>query len=131
MTLLPKRYINKGKQIVLRKIRRGRVKINGYCFEPRDQPTCPELEGTRCAFGVYWTGSRPETHWQMGDFVYLWGGEEMYAAINDESFTKASNKWHKLVTKDDGYMYWTWWRLSRVQSVAHMDRMKGYKWKPK
>ena len=110
MTLLPRIFPNKGKRIVLRKIRRGRVKINGYWFEPDDISVPLELEGKRCAFGVYWTGSKTENRWQIENFVSLWGSEEMHNSINDESFTNAYHDWGEISTDNDGFLNWAWWR---------------------
>ena len=117
MTLLTKIFKNRGNGIVLRTIRNGRVKINGYWFEPDKKPMCPELEGTRSAFGVYWTGDYKMNHFQMEDFVCLWGGEEMFNAINDEDFVQACDEWHKGVTDDDGYLRWAWWRSDEATRI--------------
>ena len=103
MTLLPKRYTHKGKNVVLRKIRKGRVKINGYWFSPNGIPVPPILEGKNCAFCLYWTGR------QMENFVSLWGSEEMYKSVCYESFEKASMDWYKTSTDNDGFPNWAWW----------------------
>ena len=116
--------------MVVRKVRHGLVQINGYIFEPRDRTDIDILDGKRCAFGVYWawTGRYPKEQWQMEDFVSLWGSEEMYNCMDEDSFDELHDRWCKLTTAGDNTIRWHWWELSRVQSVAFNKRPERRVW---
>ena len=124
MILLPMKYKTKGKSFVVRTIRNKYVRINGYIFESRDQPVIPELNGRRCVFNVYWTGSWKDTRWQMENRVCLWGSEEMYYCVDEDSWNKAYSDWYKIITDKDNFIRFMWWDLSRIQSVAFRKRRR-------
>ena len=125
--MIQMKYKNKGKSILVRKIRGRFVRINGVIFEPRNRDGIEVLDGKRCAFGLYWTATDRAVHWYMEPYVSLWGSEEMYNCGDREAeFKRAWDAWVKLTTGDDNTIRWHWWEQSRMQSVAFSKRRQQY-----
>lgn len=88
--------------IVIRKIKNGRVKINGIVYAPDDphRQYNGELDGMWYAFGVY-----PDPSPVDGKrFISLWGTLEQYNSpgVLDETFGKTPNC-------IDGIFHWSFW----------------------
>lgn len=82
-----------------RKIRNGRVKIDGHWFMPRDhhRPYQGELDGQVSLFGRYYVGDKPQP------YVSLWGSKKMADAHPDDMDMSAEGN------VIDGKIYWLWW----------------------
>ena len=85
--------------LVLRKIRYGRVKIGGHWYRPSKKRIEYDgrLDGMVFAFGRYRNGGEYNT-----EFVSLWGPEQHYR----ESDT---DKWEDDPQVVDGTLPWIWW----------------------
>lgn len=79
----------------IRKVKKGRVKIHGRLYEPKDNiPYDGSLDGMRYAFGLY---SDPS-------YVVLWGTEEAYRYKGPEE--NAPWPGPECV---EGLFRWIWW----------------------
>ena len=87
--------------VILRKVRRGRVKINHCWYKPNEtyMEYDGKLDGQWLAFGVYNGGRNAK------DFVSLWGDEAMFKAKTDDDFTKA---WNQNIACINGTFPWEW-----------------------
>jgi hypothetical protein len=96
-------YKKKGKSFVVRTIRNGRVKIGKKWYYPdaKWMEYDGRLDGVRYAFGRYWR--RSNRGWKPEPFVYLWGPEHNYHALD-------SSEWIEDIQIVHGTMPWTWWR---------------------
>jgi len=81
------------RRFVIRTIRSGKVRIFGKEFSPYADVS--RFNGSRAAFGLYWTGEK----WEQR-FVSLWGSEKEYRAADGEVRTFIA---------EDGYFRWEWW----------------------
>jgi len=81
------------RQLVLRKIRNGKVKIYGSWYEPKD--LYMKYDG-RLDRRWYWFG----TYWNEDRFVSLWGSDDY--KNGKEEFAKGE----EVV---DGYFVWMFW----------------------
>ena len=119
MAVLPKIY-KKRERFVIRTIKRGRAKIYGFWFEPRNKPIRAGLEHRRVVFGIYWSGAWDGDKWlgwQMEDYVCLWGSEEMYlSSAKDDDFLQARHEWHELAY-EDGTARHNWWQVAEKGQV--------------
>lgn len=88
--------------LVLRKIRKGRVKVCGRWFKPRDQYKVYDgrLDGLRMAFGTYYTGK------ELQPYLSLWGSEAMFNAKTVEEIEATPWGPHCM---EDGTFPWEWW----------------------
>jgi hypothetical protein len=95
---------------VIRKIRHGKVKINGVYYAPsnRFKDYDNRLDGQLYVFGLYDNTT---------DFVSLWGSKKM-----SEFFQKTTD-WKELEkypdgddVMDDGKMPWVWWNKIDTES---------------
>ena len=94
------------RNFVIRTIRDGAVKINGFTYQPLNLSGYGRitydgrLDGMRYAFGLYWVGDKQEP------YVFLWGTERAYRSE----------------LKDDwpgphcvgGYFQWDFWYRQQV-----------------
>ena len=85
--------------MLMRKIRNGRVKINGNWYVPSFNhiPYDSRLDGEKWVFAVYEKEDK---------FVSLWGSEAEYKAKTEEERVKL---WSKRKDIIDGYFPWQWW----------------------
>ena len=88
--------------IVLRKIRKGRVKVCGRWFKPSEQHKAYDgrLDGVRMAFGTYYTGK------EFQPYLSLWGSEAMFNAKTVEEIEATSRGPDCM---EDGTLPWIWW----------------------
>lgn len=97
------------RNMVLRTIRNGKVKINGVWFTPTVRehetsiPYTGQLDGQRWAFGLYYGPKNYETFDENGwnrRVVFMWGSKEAYHDLdNDWPGDNCIN----------GYFQWDWW----------------------
>ncbi len=97
---------------VLRKIRKGKVKVNGRWFEPDTLggkwaiPYDGRLDGQIWLFGTY-DNTQPA-------LLALWGSKEKYEASKDYDPDDPDNPYYQLCYKEmniiDGVVQWYFWR---------------------
>lgn len=94
-----------------RKVKNGKVKINGRYFAPEEkyQPYDGRFEGMRLVFGLYWN-----PYGNMMDYVYLWGTEELSNCIKDNPDGNLDDEYRKeneLMSEGNTLPY-KWWRVA-------------------
>ncbi len=103
-------------KFVLRKIRNGRVKVNGKWFVPDDDVVWSDgrremkydgrLDGQRWAFAVYEKASPP--------MLALWGTEALFKAAGRKDSEDEDSPYRRLSQQrqpnvEDGIVHWAFW----------------------
>lgn len=101
------------KNMNVRTVRDGKVKIRGVYYTPRDPGYDGRFEGRRFAFGSYWTGRELYRGLDGETFVCLWGTERDYQSCanfrGDGSDEPPMPDWGKPPVCVNGVFEFEWW----------------------